>query len=133
MVPEDRGQGLLSTAIAIPLVLFFMLFCAQLLIYLHAVSVITSLSHDAASTVARSVGAGAVVDTTTSEQVLRDRLGELGDDAEITWNINEEAASRVRIHVRTDSPSVLPSVMTRRMGLRSIDRVVTVRLEEPRP
>lgn len=126
----DRGSGLLAAALGLPMVLVFVVFAAHLLIYLHTMSLVTSLGHDAASTVARTVDAGGIGDTAAVEVVLRERLGELGSDAELSWTIEEGPGGSVRLQMATGSPTILPTPVAEPMGLATIHRRVSVRLEQ---
>lgn len=115
---------------AVPVFLLLLLFAVQLTVNLYARSQVTGHSYDAARAVAgyRSTERRAEV-SGAAEARLRQRLGRFGQAAEIAWQIGDESVS-LRIIVRT--PTVAPDLVRRAAGLDTIDRTITVRIEEPR-
>lgn len=104
---RDAGAGVISTFIGAAIFLLFLLFAAQLLLRLHAESVVGAVAYDAAKTAA---GADGSVDM--AEAVGRRRLGRLADDAEFSWLVSDEAV-RLTVVVRRPGPDVSRTVRVR--------------------
>ena len=116
-------------------VLAFLLFAVHLVISLHATSIVTSSAYDAARAVATADidhdDPAAVA--TAQRQAERDMRANLGDHAEqvapFDWSGTD--GDVVRLRIRADNPSFL-IYATGGLGLDTIDRTVTVRVERVR-
>lgn len=128
---SEAGTGLIGSAAGVAVFLVLLLFTVQLVVNLYATSTITAAGHDAARQVAsRRVDhqdplavAAAQHD---AERRLRSLLGDLGQAAEITWRVDDDA---VHLRVVADAPGVLPGGLARRTALRRVDRTFVVRIE----
>ncbi|MCB0976700.1 MAG: hypothetical protein KDB02_04510 [Acidimicrobiales bacterium] len=128
----ESGTGLVGTVAGVTAFLFFLLFAVQVAVTLYATSTTNAAGYDAARAVAsaridhhdpREVRSA----TRDAERRLRDLLGERGDDANVTWELNGGA---VHLHVVVDAPGIVPSSIRDTSGLRRIDRTFVVRIEE---
>jgi hypothetical protein len=100
----DRGAGLVTTMLGVPVVLLLTLFGTQVLLRLHATSTVRSLAGDAVREVAIDP-ATAPAAAEQAGQVLRERLGAAGATADLDWALSEAA---VTLRVRVEPPRVLP-------------------------
>ena len=125
-----RGAGTYSLSAAVLVFLLLLLFAVQLTFNLRARSHVTASSYSAARIVAgyRSNGARAAA-TAEAEATLRDRLGPLGSQAAVEWDLSRPDV--VRVHVAVTVPSVAPARIAAALGLNEIDRTIEVRVEEP--
>ncbi|MEZ5141095.1 MAG: hypothetical protein R2726_01045 [Acidimicrobiales bacterium] len=131
----DAGAGLLSSAAGLLVFLGFVLFTVQLLVDLHASSVVT----DAAYSGARAV-AGARVDHRDPDEVaaaqreaearVRQLLGRQGATAQLDWS--RSTPDEVALHVVVDNPRFTLPGLPAHLGVDRVDRVVTLRVEAPR-
>lgn len=127
----EEGTGTIATSAGTAVFLVFMLFAVQLTMSLYATSTVNAAGYDAARTVASKA-----VDhedpvavrraTRRAEGGLRQLLGDLGRDAQLSWSID---GGSVRLRVRATTPGILPSGLADTAGLRSIDRTFVVRIE----
>lgn len=129
---SERGTGLIGTTAGIAVFLVFLLFAVQLTVDLYARSSVSAAGYDAARSVAaRNVDhddpASVRRAVAHAEQGFRDLLGDLGRDAEVTWQVDAE---QVRLRVRADSPTIVPRALEADTGLGRIDRTFVVRIEE---
>jgi hypothetical protein len=125
---------MVSTTAAVTAFLVFLLFAVQLTVNLYARSTVAAAGYDAARAVA-----GSDVDHTDAasitsarrraERILRDLLGELGDHADLRWEVGTEA---VRLRIVAVAPGILPTSLVGGPGLRRIERTFVVRIEQPR-
>jgi hypothetical protein len=125
------GTGLIGTVAGVTAFLFFLLFAVQVTVTLYATSTTNAAGYDAARSVAASSidhdDAGAVRRATgTADQQFRALLGRRGDDAELRWDIDDDA---VRLHVVVEAPSILPRAIRDTTRLRRIERTFVVRIE----
>ena len=64
-----------------------------------------------------------------SERV-RDLLGRAGDDAELTWEVDDDV---VRLHLVVPTRRFLMPAVAGSLGLDEVDRTISVRREELQP
>jgi len=118
--PADRGSGLLATAFGLTFFLAFLLAAAQLLLHLHARSVLEAVTDDAASRAARAVPLAQV------EADARAALGRLGDGAAFEWGGDDD-----QLELRVVAPSPVSGPLGQLLG-ESLVEVARVRREAPR-
>jgi hypothetical protein len=128
----DAGAGLLSSAAGLLVFLGFLLFTTQLLVDLHASSVVTGAAHSGARVVAgtrvdhgdaTSLGAAQA----EGDRRVRQLLGRQGDTARLDWS--GSTLDEVVLRVVVDNPRfALPGVGAR-LGVDRVDRTVRVRVE----
>ncbi|MFN8039113.1 MAG: hypothetical protein U0Q07_07875 [Acidimicrobiales bacterium] len=131
----DRGAGLLSSAAGVLVFLGFLLLTVQLLVDLHAQSVVS----DAAYSGARAV-AGARVDQDDAvavadarrraEDRVRSLLGRQGASAHLDWSAS--TADEVALRVVVDNPRFTLPGLSAHLGVDHVDRTVRLRVERPR-
>jgi Flp pilus assembly protein TadG len=127
----EQGTGLIGTSTAVLVFLALLLLCSQVLVSLYARSVVNAAGFDAARQVASgNVDHGDPVSVARAQrradQRLRNLLGHMGDDAELTWAFDATSVS-LRVQVRTPLVSVPGLVGPERPV---IDRRYRVRLEQ---
>lgn len=130
--PPDRGAGLLSSAAGLLVFLGFLLLAVQLLVDLHAQSVVS----DAAYSGARAV-AGARVDhddpgavdeaRRDAEARVRSLLGRQGASARFDWSAS--SADEVALRVVVDNPRFAVPGLPVHLGVDQVDRTVRLRVE----
>ena len=131
--PEsERGVGLIGTLAGTTAFLVLLLFAAQLLLNLYAVSTVTAAAFDAARVVAGEDGGPPA--ELEAERQARQLLGRVGEEATFTWSYvdtdGRPGPEHVALRVQADSPSrLLPHVP---LPFQQVDRTVTVRMERPR-
>jgi hypothetical protein len=126
---RDDGAGVLSSLFGVTVFLSFLLFAVQLLLTLHATSVVTSVVYDAARSVAvRGAESGSDAVRADAAQHARTQLGRYGRDATFQWLDGEPG--RVTLHVRVATPRLLGIGLDRLIGIDAVDRTVTVRVED---
>ena len=114
--------------------LALLLFAVQVLVGLHATTVVTAVAYDAAKTVAGADAASAVGGGRSAAQAratadARRRLGRVGDDASFTWGATGDA---VVLTVRAPRPRVLPAALVGGVTPPDVVRTVRVRIEAVR-
>ncbi len=131
----DAGQGLVGAVAGVIVFLAFLLFAVHLVISLHATSTVTSSAYDAARAVAaadidhRDPAAVAAAQR-QAELDVRANLGDYAEQvAPFDWSGTD--GDVVRLRIRADNPSFL-IYATGGLGLDTIDRTVTVRVERVR-
>ena len=132
--PGERGTGLIGRAAGVAVFLVFMLFAVQLCVNLYATSTVTAAGYDAARSVAShrvdhadpAIVAGA---RRRAEARLRHLLGDVGRDAEVRWTVDDQS---VRLHLRVQSPTILPRSVAGEVAMGTVDRTFEVRIEQPR-
>lgn len=128
----DVGASTIGTVAGVAVFLTLLLFAVQVLVGLYATSTVVAASQDAARRVASTrvdhgdPGARASA-VRNAENQLRSLLGETGRDARIDWSFEDRS---VRLHIVAEAPAILPSAIRDSTGLRTIDRTITVRIEE---
>jgi Flp pilus assembly protein TadG len=128
---SERGAGLFSTSFGILFFLGFLLFAVQLLFNLYSTSVVTSATYDAARQVATTASQPATPEQlAAAEDHARTLLGRYGDAATFTWDLSDPDVVKLRVVV--ENPRVLSRTLARAVGFDTIDRTVTVRVEELR-
>jgi len=130
--PADRGTGLVATVAGVLVFLALVSFAAQLLVSLHARTVVSSVAFDAARSVATGTdhaGEPERVDISEAEDTARRLLGRVGDRASFSWEVDRDV---VRLRVRAPVPrlSILP--LPGLVGLSEVDRTIAVRTERLR-
>ena len=125
---------MIGSLAAVSVFLAFLLLSSQVLVTLYARSVVNAAGFDAARRVAsREVDhddpEAVALAQQRAEKRLRDLLGAMGDDADLTWRSDTDSISlRVRVRV----PEVSVPGLTRASDLLAIDREYTVRIERLR-
>lgn len=109
--------------------LVLVLFAVQIVFGLYSTSIVTSVTYDAAESVAG--GGGRLVPTSTgdAEADARSRLGAYAADVAFTWDVGADV---VGLTVRARRPTVLPRSLVDSVGLGDIERTVSVRVERAR-
>jgi hypothetical protein len=124
----DAGAGVISTLAGITAFLVLLLFAVQVMTNLYATSVVTSATYDAARQAATHGHAPRPDELTDAEAHARRLLGRLGALATFDWSGTDEDVVSLRVQVA--SPRLVPLVPV--VGLDTVDRAVTVRVEAPR-
>ena len=129
----EAGTSLLGSLAAVVVVLVLLLFAVQTTTALLARSTVSAAGLHAARQVAgRSVDhrdrAAVASAEGRAEAELRQLLGHLGEDAEISWSVDGGA---VRLRIEASTPGLLPAAWAAG-SLRRIDRTFVVRIEELR-
>lgn len=123
---DESGVGLISSVAGLTAFLAFLLFAAQILVHLFATSYVNAAAFDAAR-----LASGA--DGVTEGAARAHGLEVLGSYASRVSNFSVAVGvDEVTVHVRAESPALLPRAFGRVAGTSSIDRTVTVRREVPR-
>lgn len=127
----EVGAGVIGTVVGVFVFLALLLFAVQVLVGLHATTVVTAVAYDAAKTVAGADaasasggGRGAARARATAD--ARRRLGRVGDDASFTWSATGDA---VVLTVRAPRPRVLPAALVGGVAPPDVVRTVRVRVE----
>ena len=102
-INDDRGVGLISSMIAVPLVVFLMLFGAQILLRLHATGTVRAVAGAAARDMAVTPEAIPHARART-ERTIREHLGPAGPAADIDWHVDTDT---VTIRVSVAPPRLL--------------------------
>ena len=133
MVPDrtsrDRGAGLLSTSFGILFFLGFLFFAVQLLFNLYATSVVTSVTYDAARSVATSGHPATQADIDAAEAQARDQLGSYASRVVFRWDITSDP-DVVTLEVTATNPRFLGPSIDSLVGFDVIKRTVRVRVEQ---
>lgn len=116
---RERGSGLIGTVVGILVFLMFLLFAAQLVLALHATSVVTAVAYDAAKTVAGADAGASDIAQRKATAAVRRALGRLGGQVELHWS---RQGDDVVLRVRAPRPSLLGD----------LERTVRVRIEAVR-
>lgn len=124
----DRGAGLLSTSFGILFFLGFLFFAVQLLFNLYATSVVTSVTYDAARSVAASGHVATQDDLAAAEARARDSLGRYASRATFEWDLSDPDVVKLRVHA--ENPRFLGPGIDSLAGFDVIDRTAVVRVEE---
>ena len=130
---RDRGVGAISTAAGVLVFLVFLMGAVQLLFSLYASSTVTAVANDAAQ---RAAAHGAPP-LATIEADARATLGEIGDNAAFTWDVDDADGDgnddTVVLRVVALPPRFVPRSIGEGHGFGVIDRPVRARLEETQP
>lgn len=123
---DEAGTGLIATVVGVMVFLVFLLLAVQVLFDLYARSAVGAAAFDAARVVAGS-DAGATP-AAQADAVLNARtvLGRYGQEAAFDWQVS---ANEVELTVSVRSPSLLPGLLARPLGLDQVSRSVIVRRE----
>ena len=110
--------------------LILLLVAVHVLFHLYATSVVTSTAEAATRAATRNAEASSCGEM-AADAVRRTRsgLGRIGDDAEVSASCS---ATVLELRVVVTPPSSLPAFASG-LGLTTIDRTVTVRIEELQP
>jgi hypothetical protein len=103
----------------------------QVLVDLYQTSVVTAAGYDVARGVATDPDqppTHAELEAATAR--ARDLLGGVGDDAELTWDV-DEGLGVIRLHLVVPTRRFLLPVVAGPLGIDVVDRTITVRMEEP--
>ncbi len=123
----DAGTGLIGTSAGVTVFLVLVFFAVQLLTNLYATSVVTSAAYDSARRAATAGHPPSGAELAAAETHGRSLLGALGQRARFDWRVDTDT---VQLHVAVTNPRFVPLVPL--VGLDSVDRTVTLRIEEPR-
>ena len=121
----DSGAGIISTLAGLTSFLILQLFAVQVLTNLYATSVVTSATYDAARRAATHGHPPSAAELADAEDHARHLLGRMGARASFDWTGTD--ADAVRLRVQVANPRLVPLVPV--VGLDSVDRTVTVRVE----
>ena len=122
---RERGTGLVASIAGVTVFLAFLTVAVQVLVDLYQTSVVTAAGYD----VARSVATHPEQPLPPATARLRELLGGVGDDAELTWDI-DEVDGVVRLHLVVPTRRFLLPVVAGPLGIDAVDRTITVRMEE---
>lgn len=125
---DERGTGLIASVAGVTVFLALLTVAVQVLVDLYQTSVVTAAGYD----VARSVASDAdqppsAPELLAAEARLRDLLGGVGDDAEVSWDVG---GGVIRLHLVVPTRRFLLPVVAGPLGLDEVDRTITVRAEE---
>lgn len=123
----ERGAGVFATAAGTLAFLMLMIFAVQLLVGLHATTVITAVTNDAA----RRAAAAEAPPQSVIEADARASLGAVGRAATFIWD--ESEPSSVALTVVATPPRFVPPSVGGMVGIDHVERTVRVRLEQPVP
>ncbi len=131
---DDRGSGLISSSIAVLVVLLFVAWSAHLLLAMEATSTVMAVSTDAARDVAaRDVDHGDPGEVHRAERraeaAARADLGALGREVSYDWTVTAE---EVRLRVRFNRPWRLGPGWSPVAAFARLDRTVVTRIERAR-
>ncbi len=131
---DDRGSGLISSSIAVLVVLLFLAWSAHLLLAMDATSTVMAVSTDAAREVAaRDVDHREPAAERRAERLAegaaRANLGALGSDVSYDWTITND---EVRLRVRFDRPWRLGPGWSPVHAFAHLDRTIVTRIERAR-
>lgn len=115
----EAGTGVIGTVTGVTVFVTLLLFAVQVLIGLHATTVVTAAAYDAAKSVAGADRPPPEVAVATARQ----RIGRWGERAVFVWAIDDETVS---LTVRAPRPTLLPLVSP------DVVRTVRVRVESVR-
>ena len=124
---DERGTGLIGSVAGVTVFLALLTVAVQVLVDLYQTSVVTAVGYDAA----RSVATRPDQPLSTTTARVRDLLGGVGDDAEIAWDVDEDAGV-VRLHLVVPTRRFLLPAVAGPLGIDEVDRTITVRIEEQR-
>jgi hypothetical protein len=126
VTPTERGTGLIGSVAGVTMFLALLTVAVQVLVDLYQTSVVTAVGYDAA----RSVATRPEQPLSTATARVRDRLGGIGDDAVIAWEIDEDDGV-VRLHLVVPTRRFLLPAVAGPLGIDEVDRTISVRIEEP--
>jgi Flp pilus assembly protein TadG len=126
---RDRGAGLLSTSFGILFFLGFLFFAVQLLFNLYATSVVTSVTYDAARSVATSGHPATQADMDSAITRAKEQLGNYASRVEFQWDVSSNP-DVVKLRVIATNPRFLGPAIDAFVGFDEIDRTVEVRVEQ---
>lgn len=121
---DQSGNGPMTSVGGVLMFLLFLLVTVQASIHLFALSRATALTVDAATRIARQEATCA-----DAEAFLRTRLGEWGDDVEVTCSGDDVASEQVVVGVRGPSPAPALRGLGAIVGLDTVVREARVRNE----
>lgn len=124
MSRRERGTGLIGSVAGVTVFLALLTVAVQVLVDLYQTSVVTAVGYD----VARSVATRPEQPLSSATARVRDLLGGVGDDAEITWDV-DESDGVVRLHLVVPTRRFLLPVVSGPLGIDEVDRTITVRIE----
>jgi hypothetical protein len=118
----ETGTGVFATAAGMLVFLCFLMFAVELLLGLHAATVVTSVANDTA----RRAAADGAPPRGVLEADLASSLGRMGERAEITWGSEPDV---VVLSVAVTPPRFVPASIGGAVGLDRVERTVRVRQE----
>ena len=122
---DERGGGLVQLWAGFVVFLVMLLFAVQVLFNLYAVSVVTSVSYDAARRVAG--GDGGADHMAEAEAQARSALGRY--EGRVTFDWSASSPEEVVLRVHSDNPRVVLPVAGGPLAFDTIDRTIRVRVE----
>jgi hypothetical protein len=123
---REQGTGFIGSVAGVTVFLALLTVAVQVLVDLYQTSVVTAVGYDAA----RSVATRPDQPLSAVTARVRDRLGGIGDEAEVAWEIDEDDGV-VRLHLVVPTRRFLLPVVAGPLGIDEVDRTITVRIEEP--
>lgn len=130
----EVGSGLVGTLVGVAVFAILLLTATNVLLHLHAASVVTAVAFDATRTVAGAGGeapGAAPIDRAGATRAARALLGPAGGRAVFDWSGSD--ARTVRLRIETPGPHLLPGAVLRSVGLARISRTAVVRAERFAP
>jgi hypothetical protein len=121
---RERGTGLVASIAGVTVFLAFLTVGVQVLVDLYQTSVVTAVGYD----VARSVATRPDQPLEPASARVRELLGGVGDEAELTWDV-DDAAGVVRLHLVVPTRRFLLPIVAGPLGIDEVDRTITVRME----
>lgn len=127
---DQVGAGLISTVIGVAVFVVLLLFAVQVLVGLYTTSVVTSVTYDAARTVAGSDQGQSRAARADAEATAKRQLGRFAEHVSFDWARSD--ADAVRLSVRAERQTFVPRRLMSGVGLGPIERTAQVRVEKVR-
>lgn len=130
----DRGSGPIGTLVGVAVFGVLLVTAANVVLHLHAASVVTAVAFDAARAAAGAdAGATGASHGARAAAVgsARSVLGPVGAEANFDWSGTD--AEVVRLRVDAPGPHLLPDAVLESLGLARVSRAAAVRVERFRP
>jgi len=128
---HERGAGVIGTSAGFLVFMLLMLMAVQVLFNLYANTIVTAAAHDAARSVASfSAGEEPCDRVPAANRELVDSLGDYADAAVISLAWVCDGGDVVVLSISALHPTVLPERMRGLLGLGSLEREITIRVEE---
>ncbi len=125
----EAGSGLIPTVVGVAVLLLLLMLATQVVFDLFARSAVTAAAYDAARVVAGSDASGSGTTQALAEDQARHELGLYASGTSFSWSVGPD---QVELSVRAHNPSLLPTALTRPMGLDEVIKTVVVRRERIR-
>ncbi len=121
---NERGAGVLSSALGAAAFLGFLLLATHVIVGLYATSVVTHTTHQTARMIATGAASAAATERGVSHAY--ERLSGLHN---VSVDVQSDS-QYVRVHIIVNRPGLLPQSLRFDAALASIDRSSTVRIEQ---